>query len=82
MVHPKAQEVEKEPAPQPLIAKEAEAKPARKTHEIHPDYTPASSVTQKKNIKTSESGPAESSSRDKARRLNQIVESLTRWRQA
>jgi protein TonB len=74
---PKAREVEKEAAPQPLIAKEAEARPARKTHEIHVDYTPAPSVTQKKNIKTSESATAESSSRADARRLNQIAESLS-----
>jgi|SRR5271157_4954383 len=76
LARPKPREVEREPAPQPLMAKEAEAKPARKTHEIHPDYTPASSVTQKKNIKTSESAAAESSSRAEARRLNQIAESL------
>ncbi len=77
MEHPKPREVAKEPAPQPLMATEAEVKPARKTHEIHPDYTPASSVTQKKNIKTSESATAESSSRAEARRLNQIAESLS-----
>jgi TonB family protein len=77
MVHPKAQEVEKEAAPLPLIAKEAEAKPAKKHRDIVPDYTPASSVTQKKNIKTSESATAESSSRAEARRLNQIAKSLS-----
>ncbi|MGD0814236.1 MAG: energy transducer TonB [Verrucomicrobiota bacterium] len=77
---PKPREVEREVAPEPSIAKETETKPAHKTHEIHPDYTPASSVTHKKNAKASESATAEaaaSSSRAAGRRLRQeIADSL------
>jgi outer membrane biosynthesis protein TonB len=74
---PKPREAEREPAPQPLIAKEAEAKPARKTHEIHVDYTPATSATRQTKTKTSAPAVAESSSIANARRLRrEIAESL------
>jgi outer membrane biosynthesis protein TonB len=74
---PKPREAEREPAPQPLIAKEAEARPARKTHEIHVDYTPATSATRQTKTKTSEAAVAESSSLANARRLRrEIAESL------
>jgi TonB family protein len=79
MVHPKPREVAPEPAPEPVIAKEAETKPAKKHPDIVPDYTPASSVTSKKKSKTStsESATAESSSRNNASRLRkQIVDSI------
>jgi outer membrane biosynthesis protein TonB len=74
---PKPREVEKEPAPQPLIATEAEARPARKTHEIHVDYTPATSAAHKSKTKATESATTESSSRANASRLQrEIAESL------
>jgi TonB family protein len=74
---PKPREVEREPAPQPSIAKEAEAKPARKPHEIHPDYTPATPANRQTKTKISESAVAESSSSSNAKRLRQqIAESL------
>ncbi len=77
MVRPKPREVEPEPKPQPLMAKEAEVKPARNTHEIHPDYTPATPATRQTKTKTSAPAVAETSSNAEARRLRrEIAESL------
>jgi TonB family protein len=77
---PKPRDVVKEISPEPAIERETEAKPAHKPHEIHPDYTPASSVTHKKSAKASETASAEaaaSSSRAAASRLRrEIAESL------
>jgi periplasmic protein TonB len=77
MEHPRPRPVEPEPAPQPVMPKEAEARPAHKTHEIHVDYTPASAAVHKTKTKTSESAAADPSSSAEARRLRrEIAESL------
>jgi TonB family protein len=74
---PKPREVSKEPAPQPLVAKEVVTNPVHKAHEIRPDYTPATSAAHKSKTKTTESATAESSSSAEARRLRrEIAESL------
>jgi TonB family protein len=70
---PHAAELLAHPEPQPLIAKEAEAQPARKTHEIQVDYTPATPAARQAKTKTSAPSVAESSASAKARRLRQEI---------
>jgi TonB family protein len=77
MERPIPREVAKEPAPQPLMAKEVVANPVHKAHEIRPDYTPATPAARKPKTKATESATAESSSRAATSRLQrQIAESL------
>ena len=71
---PKPREAQQERVPQPSVAKEVVTTPARKTHEIHPDYTPAASAAHNKpKTKATESATAESASHASASRLQRQV---------
>jgi TonB family protein len=74
---PQPREVEREPAPEHSTERETEAKPVHKAHEIHVDYTPASTLTHRKRAKASETEEAEYSSSSESKRLRrQITASL------
>jgi TonB family protein len=74
---PQPREVERERTPEPSTERETEAKPVHKAHEIHVDYTPASTLTHKKRVRPSETEEAEYSSSSESKRLRQrIAESL------
>jgi outer membrane biosynthesis protein TonB len=72
---PKPREIEREPTPQPAPEEAVETKPARKTHEIHPDFTPATPAAHQAKTKArpSPSESAESSASAQARRIRQQI---------
>jgi TonB family protein len=89
--HPKSREVERQPEPKPVErqqetppeakpepAKEAETKPAHKTHEVHPTFDPVTPLTRNKTkTKTSEAATTESSTAaDNSRLQRQVARAM------